>query len=70
MKTVNELMNKEISKVEFLEGLRENGYSFDESTIEQDLKEGYFYATLDGYQDADCIEVKMIDEDTLIANFQ
>ena len=63
-------MNKEIGKLEFLEGLKENGYSFDEATIEEDIKNGFFYAILDGYQDYDCIEVKMIDEDTLIANFQ
>lgn len=66
---VNELMNKEISKEELLEGLKENGYTFDEATIEEDIENGYFYATLEGYQDADCIEVEK-SGDMLVARFQ
>jgi hypothetical protein len=66
---VNELMNKEISKEELLEGLKENGYTFDEATIDEDIENGYFYATLEGYQDADCIEVEKVN-DMLIAKFQ
>lgn len=69
MRTANELMNKEISKDELLEGLRENGYTFDEATIEKDIENGFFYATLEGYQDADCIEVEEIG-DKIIARFQ
>lgn len=67
---INELMNKEISKEVLLEGLKENGYEFDEKTIDEDIEKGYFYVRLEGYQDWDCVEVETVDEDILVARFQ
>ena len=61
-------MNKEISKEELLEGLKENGYTYNEATIEKDIESGYFQVTLEKYQDADFIEVEKIG-DMLVARF-
>ena len=62
-------MNKEISKEDFIEGLNETGHNINEETINEAIKRGYFYATPEGYQDPDCIEVEEVGE-MIIARFE
>lgn len=53
---------------EVIEKLESNGYDMKDFNKEEAEENGYFYAYMEGYQDADCFDIKKVGENYTLSN--